>query len=800
MMISLQDSDPVIRNYMIKHSLPQIYKALLAGLCISCPEDPLLFIEEKILSILEDHDFEICWHTFIDKDKQISSLARGIVYDIFGNPEDSLCPSHLLEKAYSCYRTSLTKMCFTGWKGYISKKKLKAARLLERMEEAEMYHKQRRIKLAFIKWTAWVQFRKRRKNDAVRKLQKVQESVHCRNFITAWRHVVQDAKRTKEYFKKLERDLQESQISGRPQSDGQDRLSLLPNKLSLKIFQSLGVRELLKCAQLCRSWKAIAQISSLWTEIDFSLEASWITDQTVERILRVHRVYVISVNLCGCTLVQESSFRRISKLTLTSLKNSYIFDVIKNMIRTMLLFFFFKGQCRNLQELDLSECSHLNDENMKMILEGCRSLLHLNLAFTHITNATLRVLSRCCLTLRSLSLAYCTSFSDKGLQYLSTGKGCHRLTYLDLSGCSQISVDGFKYVAEACSTLQRIVLDDLPTLTDTCVQVLVAKCRMLTAISILDSPYLSDVAFKTFAEVISLTKVQIEGNNRMTDSGLKALCRSCLKLSEVQVSDCTRMTDASLKSLGSLTKLCNLNISGCIKVTDMGIHYITEGASAVELRDLDLSYCPKLTDLSLKRITQKCNKLTQLSVCFCENLTDNGFECLDICASLISLDITGCKIHDKGLAALGTNHSLRKLTASECVFITDNGIKMFCQNCKKLALLDVCQCERLSDRAIKALSFFCRTIATVRIAGCPKLTDTAVKYLTRVGHFLKELDVSGCPLLTDRTPSFLLCSCLQLRSISMLYCKNISKQAALKLQHRVQHWKHSNDDAPYSQD
>ncbi|RXN19610.1 F-box LRR-repeat 13 isoform X2 [Labeo rohita] len=395
-------------------------KALLAGLCVSCPEDPLHFIEEKILLILEDQDFEICWHTFIDKDKQISSLAGGIVYDIFGNPEDSLCLSHLLEKAYSCYRTSLTKMCFRGWKSYISKKKMKAARLVERMEEAEMYHKQRRIKLAFIKWTAWVQFHKQRQNDALRKLQKVQDSVHCRNTITAWRRVVQDAKRAKEYFK-----------------------------------------------------------------------------------------------------------------------------------------------------------------------------------------------------------------------------------------------------------------------------VLVSRCRVLTVISILDSPYLSDVAFKTIADVISLTKIQIQGNNRMTDSSLKALCRSSLTLSEVQISDCPRMTDASLKSLGSLTKLCNLNISGCIK----------------------------------------CSSLTHLSVCFCENLTDNGFECLNSCTSLNSLDITGCKIHDKGLAALGTNHSLRKLTATECVFITDNGIKM---------------------------------------------TDTAVKYLTRIGHLLKELDVSGCPLLTDRTPSFLLCSCVQLRSISMLYCKNIS--------------------------
>ncbi len=35
----------------------------------------------------------------------------------------------------------------------------------------------------------------------------------------------------------------------------------------------------------------------------------------------------------------------------------------------------------------------------------------------------------------------------------------------------KISVDGLTYVAEACSSLQQIVLDNLPTLTDICVQV-----------------------------------------------------------------------------------------------------------------------------------------------------------------------------------------------------------------------------------------------------------------------------------------------------------------------------------------
>lgn len=40
--------------------------------------------------------------------------------------------------------------------------------------------------------------------------------------------------------------------------------------------------------------------------------------------------------------------------------------------------------------------------------------------------------------LQNLSLAYCRGFTDKGLQYLNLGNGCHKLIYLDLSGCTQV--------------------------------------------------------------------------------------------------------------------------------------------------------------------------------------------------------------------------------------------------------------------------------------------------------------------------------------------------------------------------
>lgn len=47
------------------------HQALLAGLCVSCPEDPLHFIEEKILEILENRDLEIYWF-----------VGLGICFDI----------------------------------------------------------------------------------------------------------------------------------------------------------------------------------------------------------------------------------------------------------------------------------------------------------------------------------------------------------------------------------------------------------------------------------------------------------------------------------------------------------------------------------------------------------------------------------------------------------------------------------------------------------------------------------------------------------------------------------------------
>lgn len=52
-------------------------------------------------------------------------------------------------------------------------------------------------------------------------------------------------------------------------------------------------------------------------------------------------------------------------------------------------------------------------------------------------------LSRFGLNLQYLSLAYAKKYTNKGLNYLATGKGCHRLVYLDISGCTEVSLHNF---------------------------------------------------------------------------------------------------------------------------------------------------------------------------------------------------------------------------------------------------------------------------------------------------------------------------------------------------------------------
>uniref|UniRef100_A0A3B4EZ18 F-box and leucine rich repeat protein 13 n=1 Tax=Pundamilia nyererei TaxID=303518 RepID=A0A3B4EZ18_9CICH len=385
---------------------------------------------------------------------------------------------------------------------------------------------------------------------------------------------------------------------------------------------------------------------------------------------------------------------------------------------------------------------------VQRILEGCPCLLYLNLSCTLLTNKTLQELS----SLQYLSLAYCDRFTDEGFLYLATGKGCHNLIHLNLSGCTQLTVAGFRYISAGCPALEEIVINDMLTLSDSCV--LVSVNHDVTA-------------------CLSWPK-----------SLLRCVLTCSPGLRRLHAAECPGMTDASLKSVASLQHLRYLNISYCNRVTDVGVQYLTKGCSANELQELNVSHCSHITDISVMRIAQRYTqlcKLLHLNLSYCERLTDSAVEWLGG-SSLCSLDLSSCNIQDQVLLP--------------CLLLFSR-IQKLCKNVTDLEHVDISHCVALSDAAVRAFSFYCRGLVALRMVGCFKMTDMAVQYLTSGSQYLRELDVSGCVLLTDLTLRYLERICPPLSSITMACCSGISRYAASKLQPRVTYWEHSSDTPPY---
>lgn len=143
--------------------------------------------------------------------------------------------------------------------------------------------------------------------------------------------------------------------------------------------------------------------------------------------------------------------------------------MVRYLLRIFFIFFIdfsfiFLGisSCKNLQDLNLSECSAVNDEAVKIITSGCHILLYLNLSYTEVTDQAFRSLARNCHFLQYLSVAYSRLFSDRAFLHIANGRGCRKLNHLDISGCVQLTPVGYDAIADAFRDLEvRKKLDNI---------------------------------------------------------------------------------------------------------------------------------------------------------------------------------------------------------------------------------------------------------------------------------------------------------------------------------------------------
>ncbi|XP_053114457.1 dynein regulatory complex subunit 6 isoform X4 [Hemicordylus capensis] len=724
-MAAFQNVDPALGVYFKKHFIPDIYEALIGGLLVMCPDDPLTFLEEKLKEIMEKGLHSILWNMCIDPvlSLRLKVISETYLHTLLGLDDDQLMTTELCNKAWYFYSTNLKRICFDAWIKYCALTRNTRETLQKKFSLARHFHERKLLHLIMIKWRDWVQFRRKQHERAAARIEKVFHCAFQKVILTAWKKQANFSKKAKRYVEHVEKGeasefdlaednhaevferhhaevfhLSEKYHSSRRLSEayrwpviilkaGKDLLTKLPDKALAQVFRHLNLIDLGRCAQVSRSWNAMTRISLLWSNINFSAVKDKVRDNDAGNILLKWHTIVVHLNLRGCATLQWYTFKNI-------------------------------GHCKNLQELNVSECQGLN-----------------------------------------------------------------------------ISVEGFRNIAKSCSGVQHLTINEMPTLTDRCIQALVEKCPQIATVECNESPHVSDIAFKTLSEC-KLVKIKIEGSNRITDLSFKLMSKFWPDMKRICVADCQKITDTGLKLISALHDIVILNVSDCMRISDTGVKAFVEGSSGPSIRELILANCSSITDISLTKIVQRCSKLIYLNVRYCQAVTDAGIEALSSLSSLAYINISGTNITDQALDSLGKHGRIKEIIISECKNISDSGIKKFCIDMKKLEYIDFSYCQQLSNHSLKHLSFGCRRLTSVSVAGCSKVTDIGIQFLSTFCTYLHYLDISGCISITDKALKCLWKGCLQLRILKMLYCTNIPRQAVLKFSPRLQKYEYNDDDPP----
>ncbi|XP_045049787.2 F-box and leucine-rich repeat protein 13 isoform X1 [Desmodus rotundus] len=600
-MASLRGASPRLRNYFRQNYIPQVCEVLLCGLLVTCPQDPLRYLEEMIITIMKNGLESLLWDMCIDPamKPKIRRLSETYLEQLFGL-DDQLMTPELMIKACTFYTGHLVKTHFCSWKDLaIIPRTNKEDILAEKKKRAMKYNNFRLQKYVFHHWHSYVKAQKEQLKEVILRIQQI---LHCNKLIiilTKWRDKARHKYQKREYELLLKHELQlknwrnkikykraakeqaippeqslseVSFVGETPECD----ISLLPERAVLQIFFYLSLRDVVICGQVSHSWMSMIQIGSLWNCIDFSTVKNMITDKYIVSTLQRWRLNVLRLNFRGCLL-------RLRTLRSVSL-------------------------CKNLQELNVSDCPTLTDESMRYISEGCSGVLYLNLSNTTITNRTMRLLPR---------------IGDTGLKYFLDGPASTRIRELNLSNCIQLGDASIVKLPECCPHLNYLSLRNCKHVTDGGIESII---NIFSLISVdLSGTSISNEGLMILSRHKKLKELSLSECDKITNIGIQAFCKGSLILEHLDVSYCPQLSDEFITALAIYCiNLTSLNIAGCPKITDSAMEVLS--AKCGYLHILDTSGCVLLTDQMLENLQIGCKQLRILKMQYCRHISKEAAE------------------------------------------------------------------------------------------------------------------------------------------------------------------------------
>jgi hypothetical protein len=178
------------------------------------------------------------------------------------------------------------------------------------------------------------------------------------------------------------------------------------------------------------------------------------------------------------------------------------------------------------------------------------------------------------------------------------------------------------------------------------------SCPNLEKVDLRGSFLLSDSGLASLNHLSKLVELDLKACERVTDSGVLSLLEG-KSAKSLNLGLLSGISDAALKQL-DMHDVVTLKLSGCTMISDEGIRAIVDGASGrlptqlLCFHNLRLLSPPSL--VSLFRITPN---LTSLNLFGCDMVTDEVLAGLGrYCERLESLCVSGCSVGDAGVRGL----------------------------------------------------------------------------------------------------------------------------------------------------
>jgi hypothetical protein len=203
-------------------------------------------------------------------------------------------------------------------------------------------------------------------------------------------------------------------------------------------------------------------------------------------------------------------------------------------------------------------------------------------------------------------------------------------------------------LSHSYSSLNSLFLSGFESLAKEDLHPAIPHLRKLRSLDVTRCHNLDDSTMILVAEHVyrTLEVLYLKGLRNVSDAGLKAICTSCQTLEVLEIS--------------------------YVPITDEGGVAIAQlkGLRALFMRD---NY--HLTNISIDVITEKCARLSQLTLWGCTRIQHLRFDAIHECGSigkLVILNLWGChNLKDEAAESLGSMKNLSSLIVSECHRLTD---------------------------------------------------------------------------------------------------------------------------------